>query len=400
MADCFVGRQPILNEDNVVYGYELLYRAGPSNEVGDVNRTVATARVIVSTFVDIGLESIVGDSPAFLNVTEGFLHDPDLLVFAPEQVILSIPGELEPTPENHAAVEALRAKGYRMALNGYSYLAPSVAFLPQVEAVIIDALHADDQTLTEELQSLEGQKVLKIAKRVETMHRRDELQALGFQRFQGHFITKPEIVAGKRMPTNRAAVLRMVSRVSDPDLPLEELEKLISMDPALSLRLLRFVNSPLSGLTTEIESIRHAVVLVGRKTIKDWVMLLALSSLSNSVHELIVTAFIRARFCEQLAAEANLPGQDTYFTVGLFSVMDAMMATSMEDLVETLPFTAEIKSALTEGTGPHGRAVQCAEQLEFGLIDGCEFEPVSKDRISDIYLESLVWSDNVNKMMA
>ncbi len=59
MADCFVGRQPILDIDNQVHAYDLLYRDGLANEIGDVNRTVATARVIVSAFVDIGLESIV-----------------------------------------------------------------------------------------------------------------------------------------------------------------------------------------------------------------------------------------------------------------------------------------------------------------------------------------------------
>lgn len=398
VADCFVGRQPILDRNNQIYAYELLHRSGLDNEVGSVNRTVATARVIISSFVDIGLENLVGSNPAILNVTEGFIQDPELVCFSPGQIVLALPGDLEPTAENWSAIERLKGDGFTLAINGYRAELLSAQFLPAVDIVMLDALETDNETLAGQLRSLDA-RVLKIAKRVETTHRRDELIELGFNCFQGHYFTKPEIVTGKGSPTNRAAVLQLVAKVSNPETSTEEIEELVAMDPALSLRILRFVNSPLSGLAVEIESIRHAVVLVGRDTIKNWVMLLALSSLSNGVHELIVTAFIRAKFCEQLATEAKIPGVDSFFTVGLFSVMDTMMATPMEELLEPLPFTDQIKWALIDGVGPQGDAVQCVQKLETGQVDGCRFQVVPMERLADIYLESLMWSDNVNALV-
>jgi len=399
MADCFVGRQPIFDWANKVYAYELLYRGGNENEIGNVNRTVATSRVIISAFVDIGLENIVGDHTAIVNVTDNFLHEPGLACFPPGQVVLALPAVTIATDETRSAVERLRSEGYRIALNGYRRHLPVAELLPYADIIYLDSLELDNDILRHELGHLDGVDVVRIAKRVDTAQRRYELGELDIDCFQGHFLVKPEVISGKRLPTNRLAVLDLVTKVNDPTTTTEELEALIAMDPALSLRVLRFVNSPLSGMTNEVDSIHHAVVLLGRDTIKNWVMLLAISSLDNSIPELILTAFVRAKFCEELAAEAGLDGRDSFFTVGLFSLMDAMMATSMDDLVESLPFTPELKSALTDQAGTRGEAIRCAEQFEHGAFDESTFQSVSGTRIASLYLNAVSWADRTARSL-
>lgn len=393
MVDCFVGRQPIFDRYNHVFAYELLYRSSLANEIGEVNRTVATSRVIINAFVDIGLENIVGNHRAVLNVTDSFLHDPELACFPPDQVVLALPNTTAATDENRAALDRLKTGGFTVALNGYRKTLPVAGLLPYADIVSFDTLHVDNDTLSQELATVQGADLITVAKRVETTQRRNELAELGFDCFQGHFLARPEIITGKRLSTNRTAVLQLVAKVNDPNTSGEELETLIAMDPALSLRVLRFVNSPLSGLSHEIESIHHAIVLLGRDVIKNWVMLLAISSLDNSIPELITTAFVRAKFCERLAVEADLSGKDSYFTVGLFSLMGAMLATPMDNLVETLPFTTEIKSALTDQTGTHGEAIRCAQQLEHGVFKECRFQSVPSQRIADLHLNSTTWAE-------
>lgn len=393
MADCFVGRQPIFDRDNNVCAYELLYRSSLDNEIGAVNRTVATSQVIINAFVEIGLENIVGQHRAFLNVNENFLVDPDLLCFPPDKVVLELPETTPATAEIITALEGLRAGGYTMALNGYRHDLPVAGLIDFADIVKLDALTLDDETLRMELESLGDRKVALVAKRVETMERRDQLADLGFQFFQGEYIARPEIIVGKQLPTNRTAVLELVTKICDPDIDVTELEELISMDAGLSLRILRFVNSPLSGVTNEVDSIHHAVVLVGRNVIKNWATLLALAGLDNNIPELVTTAFVRAKLCEQLAAERNLPGQESFFTVGLFSMMDAMMAKPMDQLLETLPFTADVKSALIDRSGIRGEAILCAQDLERGAPEGARFQELPSERISQLYLNSMSWAD-------
>lgn len=399
MADCFVGRQPIFDVNNRVFAYDLLYRSSLENSVGDVNLTVATSRVIIDAFVEIGLDNVVGRNRVLLNVDKNFLIDPDLVFVPADRVAIQVPEDLDADAEVVAGVQHLQSLGYKIALGGYSRTSPSAALLPYASIVKIDALEISNDVLAGELASIGQHKVVKVAKRVETSTRRDELVELGFDCFQGHFLARPEVVSGERMPSNRIAVLELVTKITDPDLDSDELADLIAMDASLSLRTLRFVNSPLSGLTNEVESIHHAVVLLGRNVIKSWVMLLAITGLDNNVPELVTSAFVRAKLCERLAAQAKVAGTDSFFTVGLFSLMDALMGMPMGRLLETLPFSTEVKTALTERAGVRGEAVACAESLELGAPEGAAFQGLSGEAIADCYLEAVNWADNAVSSM-
>ncbi len=394
MAECFVGRQPIFDVNNRVFAYDLLYRSSLENSVGDVNLTVATSRVIIDAFVEIGLDNVVGRNRVLLNVDKNFLIDPDLVFVPADRVAIQVPEDLDADPEVVAGIEHLQSLGYKIALGGYSTGSPSARLLPYASIVKIDALDVSNDVLAAELASIGQHKVVKVAKRVETAKRRDELVELGFDCFQGHFLARPEVVSGERMPSNRIAVLELVTKIVDPDLDGDELAELIAMDASLSLRTLRFVNSPLSGLTNEVESIHHAVVLLGRNIIKSWVMLLAITGLDNNVPELVTTAFVRAKLCERLATEARVSGTDSFFTVGLFSLMDALMGMPMGRLLETLPFSAEVKEALTERAGVRGEAVACAESLEQGAPDGAAFRDLTTEAIAECYLDAVTWADS------
>ncbi|MEL6981377.1 MAG: hypothetical protein AAFO29_03030, partial [Actinomycetota bacterium] len=240
MAECFVGRQPIFDVNNRVFAYDLLYRSSLENSIGDVNLTVATSRVIIDAFVEIGLDNVVGRNRVLLNVDKNFLIDPDLVFVPADRVALQVPEDLDVDDEVVAGVEHLKSLGYKIALGGYTQSSPSARLLPHASIVKIDALDFSDDVLSRELASIGEHKVVKVAKRVETGKRRDELVELGFDCVQGNFLARPEVVSGERMPSNRIAVLELVTKICDPELEGDELAELIAMDASLSLRTLRF----------------------------------------------------------------------------------------------------------------------------------------------------------------
>lgn len=393
MVHCFVGRQPIFNRNDEVYAYELLYRSSLKNDVGNVDFDVATSQLIMNAFIEIGLENIVGHRLAFLNMTRHFLVTPDLMCFPPEQVVLELPSEMPIDEEMRKAIYALKAKDYTISLDDYSADSLHTSLLPIADVVKLDASVLSDEQLEQELEQLSSRDLMLMAKRVESRERRDKLQELGFDYFQGHFAGKPSIVEGGRLPTNKAAVLRLMSVMSNPDTELDEIEQLISQDASLALRVVRFVNSPLSGLVREVESIREAVLLLGRNLLKKWVSLLALADLDDAVPEVITMAFVRARLCETLAEAAGHNDKDSFFTVGLFSMLDAMLGQPMDDLLDSLPFTEEMKLALAHYTGRKGEALMCACNLEIGAPDGAKFENVDEQRVAELYVEALQWAD-------
>lgn len=393
MADCFIGRQPIFNRRDEVYAYELLYRSQVTSHAGDIDLDVATSQVIMNAFVEIGLENIVGHRLAFINMTRQFLVTPELMCFPPEQVVLEIHEEAGADDEIRAAVNRLKVLGYTLALDGYHSAAAHAPLYPFADIVKLDAAALDEATLRAELDKLAGQDIMVMAKRVETVEERAQLAEMGCDYFQGHYLATAKVMTAKRLPTNKMAILQLLAKISDPNTDIEELENLISLDASLSLRVLRFVNSPLSGLARQVDSIHQAVVFLGRDIIKNWVMLLTIANLDDVIPELVTTAFVRAKLCESLAGECGLDAKDSFFTVGMFSLVDAMMGVSTESLLESLPFSEEMEMALLEHSGERGEALRCSQELELGAPGGTRFLDVPSERISELYLDALQWAD-------
>ena len=390
-----IGRLPILDRYNGLHGYHLLARK-TSSDPDDATST--SSQLIVDAFLDLGIENVAGQHTTYINVSEEFLLRPELAALAPGQSVLVVPASLRPTPTVIDALRAVRANGFAVALWGYSSKATAFELVSEVDAVMLDTRKVDAETLARELQPLHGLPLFRIALLVNTMERRHELDSVGFDCFHGPFLRNPKVISGQRLESNRAAVLDLLAKLSDPETTVDDLERIITIDPALSLRILRFVNSPLSGLSNEIESIHHAVVLVGRERIKSWVTLLALSKLDGTVPELLNNMFVRAKFCELYAREGGMVPAEAFFTAGLLSLMDAMMGRPMEEIVETLPLTAELKQGLVSREGPYGRALEAVELMEDGMRKRFHKEGLVASRHARIYLDATRWADDATAL--
>jgi EAL and modified HD-GYP domain-containing signal transduction protein len=389
MAEVFVARQPIFNAALEVAGYELLFRGGADAEALVVNAEGATATVVLNSFTEIGLERIVGASTAWINVSRDFVLGGLAHMVPPDVAVLEILEDQVIDDGFVAALEALKAQGYRLALDDFEYSPSADPLLPLVDIVKLDFVALGREGIARHVKQLRPYGVTLLAEKLETREDYAYCAELGCDLFQGFFFCKPELVRNRGIAANRLSLLQTVSALQDPTVDLTALEQLVSRDVALSFRLLRYINSAFFGLRMEVRSIGQALALLGVERLRHWTTLSLLASIDDKPPELTVTALVRARFCEQAAARLGSPGQ--LFTLGLFSVIDALMDAPIAEVIASIPFPQEMRAALIDHSGPQGQLLDCVGALEAADFDRAQSIIANA---GELYLEALVWAND------
>jgi EAL and modified HD-GYP domain-containing signal transduction protein len=391
-----VSRQPIYRGDMTVFGYELLFRDGDSSVASFPDGSGATAQVIVNTFMDIGLDEMVGRHLAFINFERQLLMDNYCESLPPERVVLEVLETVEADPAIMKRLERLRAKGYRIALDDFVCSEPYTPLLEFADFVKFDLLATEWSAIDRALSTVTKYPIELLAEKVESRAVVKWCEELGFRYFQGYFFCRPQNISQKRLPPNRMTTIRLLTDLNKPDIKVQELEGTISQDLALSYKLLRYINSPMFRIDRHVESIRHATVMVGLEKMRVWASLIALSGFKDTSREVIVTGAIRARMCELLAVALRLPHTEQHFLVGLLSVLDAILDRPMEQVVSLLSLSDEINEALLKQEGELGAVLRCVrayEQREWSEAQAAI--PVVQEVIVRTYLEALAWSSSV-----
>jgi EAL and modified HD-GYP domain-containing signal transduction protein len=320
----FVGRQPIFDRQMEVFGYELLYREGTGNSANIMDGDEATARVMVNSFLELGIDQIAGNAQAFLNLTANFFLGQHYEVLPTKKVILEVLESIEPTPSVLQSLIQARQHGYQIALDDFVVRESHRALLNHSDYVKVDVLVLTNEELKEQVAMLQEYPVRLLAEKVEDQGMYEQCLALGFEYFQGYFFCQPQILEGVSLSSNRMAVVLLLAKLQDPLIELHDLEELVINDVALSVKLLRYVNSASVGLPRSVDSISQAIGLVGTERMRQWAALLVLAQTGDKPSELMRVALIRAHMCEALCPLYGMPpGQG--FTVGLFSILDAYL---------------------------------------------------------------------------
>ena len=397
MSTFYLARQPILDVENNTYGYELLFRSTTKNSYDpSVDGDTATARVLVNSIVEAGLDSIVGNSRAFVNLTEYFLEYPEMLdLLEPGRCVLEILEDVIVTDSVLAGVRALHAKGHTIALDDFVDAVQFTRLMPLVHIIKYDIT----QHTMEELAALRLKDAaagrLSLAERVETHEEYDTLKAAGFQYYQGYFFAKPHVISGSKLPENRVAILQLLGQINDPASSIYDIAETLSHDVALSVRTLKYVNSPLSALKSEVTSISHAAVLLGREPIRNWVILLVMTGIEDKPQELTKMALVRARFCQLLSLERELGDDGKYFTIGLLSLVGVLMDLELGDALDQFLITGDLRSQILDLAGPGGEMLKLVNEIE-------KPEPeveLEDPAIGQIYQNSISWAEQLFGML-
>jgi c-di-GMP-related signal transduction protein len=341
----YVARQPILALDERVYGYELLFRDGVEDYFRNPD-SEAASRGTLDTSLLMGLDVLCDGRRAFINCTRDVLLKDYITLLAPQQAAIEI---LETVPVDDlvvAACQRLKEAGYVIALDDFAVNDPRESLTSVADIIKVDVRTTSPEDCAAMVKRYTPKRCQMLAEKVETQEEFAVAKKAGFSYFQGYFFRRPELMQAREIPASRVNYLRLLQALSRPELEPRELEDAIKGEASLCYRLLRYLNSAAFGFRTEIKSIRHALAILGEREVRRWLRLVAtLSAGQNKPSDLVLSALVRARFCELLAPQVK-HGESDLFLVGLLSLMDAILELPMGVVLEGISVDSETKSVL------------------------------------------------------
>jgi len=408
VREFFLARQPILNREQDLVAYELLFRsaaAGPANVTDDLS---ATASVIAHAS-ELGMENVIGASLGYINVDAAVLMS-DFVQFLPrEKVILEILETVEVTGQVVERIRELVQVGYRFALDDVIAESDGMhMLLPLVEVVKVDINEMTFDNLSRLSARLREANKKLLAEKVESLEQFQQCMELGFHYFQGYYFAHPVVLTGKKLSTSQVAIIQLMAQII-ADADSADIERRIKQDASLGLSLLRLVNTPAASVSQRIDSIGQALLVLGRRQLQRWLQILLYADTGKSraaASPLLALAATRGRLLELMAAKIrpnNRNMAEIAFTVGIMSLMDALFGLPMERILTELSVADEVRAALLSREGIYGDMLKLAESVEhIKEADSRAVAPLlSKLNLSgeDFYalqVSAFEWSDSIS----
>ncbi|MEI8282434.1 MAG: HDOD domain-containing protein [Armatimonadota bacterium] len=356
----FMARQAIYDRNLKHVAYELLYRKSDTafgSEITSEDEITSLANVLM----EVGLDRLAGNKRAFFNVPECMLASDALRLLPADKVTLEILEDTVWSSEVGEQIQELKDRGYQVALDDYIFEDRHANFLPLVDLVKVDIMGMDPSLLHGKMPSTKRPGQIYLAEKVETEAEFELCKSLGFDLFQGYFFAKPKTIRGSGVRAVQSMSLNILARIQDPAISMDELEQVIITNVALCHKVLRLVNCVANGLPTRVSSIKQALMYLGTTKIRTMASLAVVTSIPGKPPELYRMAMIRAKICELAAKESGFDSPDKHFTLGMFSVLDALTDMPMSEVIAELPLDSDVLDALV---GSH-HATQCDETLEY-----------------------------------
>jgi EAL and modified HD-GYP domain-containing signal transduction protein len=402
----YVARQAIYNVEKRVFAYELLFRNGDSNCFPDMSPDEATSSMIANSHLTVGIEDITFKKPAFINFHKDTLLYRFPSTLDPLSVVIEIVETVEVNDELVQACKHIRDLGYQLALDDYDFAPRWDVFLPFIDFIKVEVEEIEKQGVAAiaKIQILNAKGIKIIAEKVETHEQFERFKAMGVKLFQGYFLARPEMIRHRDLNASLNSVTKLVSLSNSPNFDTKEVIKVIEKDVGLAYKLMRFINNPMINKRQQIESLQHAINYMGHVEIKKFIALLALANMrGEKPTELLIQSLVRARFCSLMSIELELPeNPPSSFFLGLFSMLDALLDQTMENLVEKLPVGQELRDALCKKNidstmGLQMRACFAFEEANWDEIDyiARQFE-LTGERLYTLYYEAMHWAQNMN----
>lgn len=397
----FIGRQPILDAQQKIIGYELLFRSNSTDNAARIEDDFsAGAQVLINTLSNMGTEWLMGDKLAFLNVTEAMLTSEFMELLPAKRIVLEIKGEIAPSPALIERLQALKELGFQFALHSAQINSDNEPLIKLASYVKVDLLQAPLDRLGDIAAKLKQFQLKIIAEKVETLAAFKRCKECKFDFFQGYYFAHPEILTAKVINPAQALVLDVLNKVRN-NADIAEIEKGFKRDVALSFKLLRYINSVGFGLSCEIQSIRHALSILGYQQLYRWLTLLIVTSNEGSTPPaLMKTAITRGRLTELLGQDmVDRSERDNLFIVGIFSLLDAMLEMPMDQVLEKLTLPENIADALLNRDGIYGPFLSLSEACESAdmarideLATSLTIEPA---KVNEAHLQALAWVEEL-----
>ncbi len=393
-------RQPIFDSKLKIVAYQLRYQYSEQAQDSLFDRDTEGSLLIMHTFTSLCQDGRVSRVPLFIPFPNNMLSDGQILTLPQKEVVIEIGADVEVTDEVISHLKQLSAQGYRLALDGFSLQPHLVPLVKLVNIVKVDFSLMHRKKIQPLVKTLSKSKITALAQNVDDFDTLKFCKAVGFKLFQGRFISRPSKVLGKEVPGNSAALLQLLSQLQRQDITPAEIEELIIMDPKLSFKILRVVNSAAYRLTRPIDSMQQAVVLLGHDQLRKWATLITLAGNTDKPEELPRNLLVRGRMCELLAESSGMGQEDSAFMVGMISQLDVLLDVDMVSLLKQIPLEKSIKLAIARYQGDLGAMLKAVVAFEEGDWKAVEQSNLGKEFFEVAYRHSLHWADQAMEALA
>ena len=408
-APSVMRREAILGRDQKVAAYTFMLRRAPDEQrdkaLPDMQRLYD--ETLLGNLQRMDVARLLGQRLAFVPVVPASLSIPliDTWPAAGTVWVLRIDSQTPIDDSLLARMAELKARGFNFALYADVAMRPERhALLQLADYVLMDVGSEDMPAITAQMAAVSKAVAGKrfVATEVQTLEAFHMCHKLQFALFMGPFIPRRETLATPVMGPSRAKVLDLMNRVrTGAEQP--ELAGHFRQDPALSVRLLRYVNSPGMGLMSKIGGIEQALMVMGQDKLYRWLTLILFTGgqtqeLDQAVLE---NALVRGRVAEQLAGRALFAkARDEIFVAGLFSLLDVVMRMPMEQVLKQISLPAEITEAIVSQRGPYAPylalAIAC-EQDDLSSLEALAGQ-IGRDvaDINAVHMDALLWAQQLS----
>lgn len=406
--EIFLGRQPILDRDQRIVAYELLFRTGNTSGVTVTDDMHATASVIHRAFSEMGVQTVLGTQLGFINVSADMLLSDMVELLPKDQVVLEL---LETIIVDDAVIErcrALKLLGFTLALDDFVYDDSYRPLLALVDIVKVDLLLHTQDELRAVVGKLKLWPVKLLAEKVDSAEQAAYCHSLGFDLFQGYYFARPSVLTAKRADPSQLALIQLLGLVMK-DADTQQIEQIFKQHPNLTYNLLRLVNSVASGVHRSITSLSQAIMVLGRTQLQRWLQLLLFTLQSGSTYPgpLLLLAATRGKMMELLAAKQrrNADYCDEAFMAGILSLIDSLIDKPLADIVSELSLGEHLAAALLHREGTLGvllQLVECVEQADLNQVQALlkQAGTLSLADLTAAEIEAMSWANQVAETAA
>lgn len=400
----YLGRQPILDRNQEIVGYELLFRSAGQDFAEFDSYSHASASVITNALAAFGIQEVLGGKFGFINVHLGLLLSEMLELLPIGQSVLELLEIISIDSQVIERCRELKRFGFLLALDDHEFSLEHADIYDVVDIVKIDLLQAEPESLPGIIEQLRKWPVRILAEKVETVEQFNACYRMGFDLFQGYFFERPVILDKKRIDVSGMAMLKLLKQLAT-DADIDEIEETFKENPSLSYNLLRLVNSVALGMVEKIKTLRHAITMLGTDHIRRWIQLsLFAGNDSRGVNNpLLEMAAVRGRLMEILVLQKGrqpdgVELSEAAFMTGILSLLDVLFEAPMGEIIDSLNLTDEVSGALLAREGTLGELLALAERLEVtdfdavtSMLDRCE---ITYDQLLAAQLEAFNWRSN------
>lgn len=409
-----VTRQPIFDKQKDVFAYELIFRSNlclqdrflaKYGAAAEDNGGSSSAGAGMDSLFITGLRRLTGGKLAVINFNREMLLGQLHLMFPSDLLGIEL---LEKSPDKSKdkasppgsdiakIVGKMKNAGYLLILNDWLFNEADISLVKMADIIGVDFRSMGLQKRFSVFEEPHLRPRF-LARSVETATDYEIASEKGYHYFQGEFFSKPDLMAVRSIPSYKINFMRILKEINKTTVHFIEIEKILKRDISITYKLLRFVNSAAFGLKTTVQSIKHALALLGEAEVRKLLSLIILSSLgTDKPHELLRSSIIRAKFCESLSAALGYEKEmSSFFLVGMFSMVDAFLDRPMEEILDDLPLKSDIKSALLGKPNRYRDVLDLVIDYERGewrnVCNVVERLRMDEQTISTLYLDAVEW---------